>query len=62
MEMFCMDEFDIVKDALERPELYNMKPQQEGGGNNIYGEDAREALLKLQKIVMQPTYQCREFF
>lgn len=26
-----------------------MKPQREGGGNNIYGDDVREALLRLQK-------------
>lgn len=47
--LWSLDESDIVKDAIERPELYVMKPQREGGGNNIYGEDVREALLKLQK-------------
>ncbi|TMX00238.1 hypothetical protein EJD97_001155 [Solanum chilense] len=47
--LWSLDESDIVKDAIERPELYVMKPQREGGGNNIYGEDVREGLLKLQK-------------
>ncbi|KAK3418514.1 hypothetical protein EUGRSUZ_H04446 [Eucalyptus grandis] len=26
-----------------------MKPQREGGGNNIYGDDVRETLLRLQR-------------
>lgn len=47
--LWSLDESEIVKDAIERPGLYVMKPQREGGGNNIYGEDVREALLKLQK-------------
>ncbi|KAK4739190.1 hypothetical protein R3W88_002887 [Solanum pinnatisectum] len=47
--LWSLDESDIVKDAIDRPELYVMKPQREGGGNNIYGEDVRVALLKLQK-------------
>uniref|UniRef100_M1CSC2 Glutathione synthetase n=1 Tax=Solanum tuberosum TaxID=4113 RepID=M1CSC2_SOLTU len=47
--LWSLDESDIVKDAIDRPELYVMKPQREGGGNNIYGEDVRDALLKLQK-------------
>ncbi|MCD7472416.1 Glutathione synthetase [Datura stramonium] len=47
--LWSLDESDTVKDAIERPGLYVMKPQREGGGNNIYGEDVREALLKLQK-------------
>ncbi|XP_070037109.1 glutathione synthetase, chloroplastic [Nicotiana tomentosiformis] len=47
--LWSLDESNTVKDAIERPGLYVMKPQREGGGNNIYGEDVREALLKLQK-------------
>lgn len=47
--LWSLDESDAVRDAIERPGLYVMKPQREGGGNNIYGEDVREALLKLQK-------------
>ncbi|KAL8155381.1 hypothetical protein AgCh_000675 [Apium graveolens] len=46
--LWSLEESNIVKDAIERPELYVMKPQREGGGNNIYGDDVREALLRLQ--------------
>ncbi|KAK1401581.1 Glutathione synthetase [Heracleum sosnowskyi] len=47
--LWSLEESNIVKDAIERPELYVMKPQREGGGNNIYGDDVREALLRLQR-------------
>ncbi|KAK9292631.1 hypothetical protein L1049_020606 [Liquidambar formosana] len=47
--LWSLDESDIVRDAIQRPELYVMKPQREGGGNNIYGDDVRETLLRLQK-------------
>ncbi|BFG37023.1 hypothetical protein CerSpe_232970 [Prunus speciosa] len=47
--LWSLDDSDIVKDAIERPGLYVMKPQREGGGNNIYGNDVREALMRLQK-------------
>ncbi|KAI9492816.1 glutathione synthase [Zychaea mexicana] len=33
--------------ALQSPERFVMKPQREGGGNNIYGDDIVEALNKL---------------
>jgi len=35
---------EIVAKAIEHPELYVMKPQREGGGNNFYGNDVREQL------------------
>ncbi|KAF3632777.1 Glutathione synthetase, chloroplastic [Capsicum annuum] len=47
--LWSLDESDTVNDAIEKPGLYVMKPQREGGGNNIYGENVKEALLKLQK-------------
>nr|KYP45550.1 hypothetical protein KK1_032909 [Cajanus cajan] len=47
--LWSLDDSNIVKKAIERPELFVMKPQREGGGNNIYGDDVRETLLKLQK-------------
>ncbi|XP_031103688.1 glutathione synthetase, chloroplastic [Ipomoea triloba] len=47
--LWSLDESDVIKDAIQRPELYVMKPQREGGGNNIYGDDVREILEKLQK-------------
>lgn len=33
--------------ALEDPDRFVMKPQREGGGNNIYGSDITAALQKL---------------
>lgn len=30
--LWSLEESNIVKDAIERPELYVMKPQREGGG------------------------------
>ncbi|KAJ3159451.1 hypothetical protein HDU86_001769 [Geranomyces michiganensis] len=36
-----------AKLALEHPERFVMKPQREGGGNNIYGEDIPGALSKM---------------
>ncbi|CAH9073964.1 unnamed protein product [Cuscuta epithymum] len=47
--LWSLDESDVIKDAIQRPELYVMKPQREGGGNNIYGDDVKESLLKLEK-------------
>ncbi|KAJ0975681.1 hypothetical protein J5N97_017646 [Dioscorea zingiberensis] len=46
--LWSLDNSDIVKSAMERPELYVLKPQREGGGNNIYGDDVRKTLIKLQ--------------
>ncbi|KDP23557.1 hypothetical protein JCGZ_23390 [Jatropha curcas] len=47
--LWSLDESDIIKRAIERPELFVMKPQREGGGNNIYGDDVKENLLRLQR-------------
>ncbi|XP_014517344.1 glutathione synthetase, chloroplastic-like [Vigna radiata var. radiata] len=51
--LWCLDDPNIVRKAIERPELFVMKPQREGGGNNIYGDDVRETLLKLQQAGSQ---------
>lgn len=34
--------------AIEDPERFVLKPQREGGGNNIYGKDIKTELLKLK--------------
>ncbi|XP_052302424.1 glutathione synthetase, chloroplastic [Populus trichocarpa] len=47
--LWSLDDSDIIKKAIERPDLFVMKPQREGGGNNIYGDDVRTNLLRLQK-------------
>nr|CAB51027.1 glutathione synthetase [Arabidopsis thaliana] len=47
--LWSLDDSEIVKQAIEKPGLFVMKPQREGGGNNTYGDDVRENLLRLQK-------------
>ncbi|KAK3136676.1 hypothetical protein QOZ80_5BG0440820 [Eleusine coracana subsp. coracana] len=47
--LWSLDDEEIIKTAIEKPELFVLKPQREGGGNNIYGFDLRETLIKLQK-------------
>jgi len=47
--LWSLDDEEIVKTAIEKPELFVLKPQREGGGNNIYGLDLRETLTRLQK-------------
>ncbi|KAL6521776.1 Glutathione synthetase [Orobanche gracilis] len=47
--LWSLEDSGIVNDAVERPGLYVMKPQREGGGNNIYGDDVRIALQEMQK-------------
>lgn len=40
---------EAVKMALANPEKYVLKPQREGGGNNVYGTDIPNA-LKVSKF------------
>ncbi|KAJ8772032.1 hypothetical protein K2173_027209 [Erythroxylum novogranatense] len=47
--LWSLDNSEIVTTAIEKPEHFVMKPQREGGGNNIYGHDVKEKLLRLQK-------------
>ncbi|XP_074034658.1 glutathione synthetase [Leptinotarsa decemlineata] len=44
------DEFgdQAVQMALDDPERYVLKPQREGGGNNLYGKDVRDFMLKVK--------------
>ncbi|KRT82119.1 hypothetical protein AMK59_3476 [Oryctes borbonicus] len=44
------DEFgdQAVQMALDSPERFVLKPQREGGGNNIYGKDVRDAILRMK--------------
>lgn len=54
--------------ALDAPEQFVMKPQREGGGNNLYGEDIRQVIIyrisKLNNIIYQldfkETYELHE--
>ncbi|KZV46407.1 glutathione synthetase, chloroplastic [Dorcoceras hygrometricum] len=47
--LWSLDDSNIIKDAIERPGSYVMKPQREGGGNNIYGDDLKLALERMEK-------------
>ncbi|KAL3516153.1 hypothetical protein ACH5RR_023055 [Cinchona calisaya] len=47
--LWSLDDLHTIQDAIERPGLYVMKPQREGGGNNIYGDNVKETLLRLQQ-------------
>lgn len=47
--LWSLDDARVMQDAIERPELFVLKPQREGGGNNIYGDNVRETLIKLHK-------------
>uniref|UniRef100_A0A1L8E4X9 Glutathione synthetase n=1 Tax=Nyssomyia neivai TaxID=330878 RepID=A0A1L8E4X9_9DIPT len=38
---------EAVQRALKNPDRYVLKPQREGGGNNIYGQDIPDALKKM---------------
>ncbi|XP_055607671.1 glutathione synthetase-like isoform X1 [Uranotaenia lowii] len=40
---------NAIKLALANPERYVLKPQREGGGNNVYGEDIPNALAKMNE-------------
>ena len=39
---------EAVAKAMAKPEMYVLKPQREGGGNNIYGKDIVPFLSKLK--------------
>lgn len=34
----------VIQDAIQNPDRYVLKPQREGGGNNLYGQDLVKAL------------------
>ncbi|XP_075702846.1 glutathione synthetase isoform X2 [Rhinoderma darwinii] len=45
-----------VKIALENPEQYVLKPQREGGGNNIYGHEIKEVLERVKNSKERTSY------
>lgn len=47
---FDFDEFGdaAVEMAIKTPERFVLKPQREGGGNNVYGEEIRDAVMKMK--------------
>lgn len=42
--LYSLSDTRVVKDALKHPEKYVLKPQRDGGGHNLYGDDIVEAL------------------
>lgn len=47
---FDFDEFGdaAVEMAMKTPERFVLKPQREGGGNNVYGVEIRDAVMKMK--------------
>lgn len=49
-----------VQMALEKPENFVLKPQREGGGYNIYDNDIKELMLKIQNTKERLSYVLME--
>ncbi|KAK2153253.1 hypothetical protein LSH36_303g03102 [Paralvinella palmiformis] len=47
---------EAVTMALNNPQTYVLKPQREGGGNNIYGDDIRVKLSEMEKSLERTAY------
>lgn len=47
---------EAVRRALADPELYVMKPQREGGGNNVYGRDIVPVLEPIKNSKQREAY------
>ncbi|XP_073143404.1 glutathione synthetase, chloroplastic isoform X2 [Henckelia pumila] len=58
--LWSLEDSNIIKDAIERPGSYVMKPQREGGGNNIYGADLKLALERMDKITLYQNLGCMQ--
>ena len=39
-----------VEDAIQNPDMYVLKPQREGGGNNLYGQEMAERLISKENL------------
>lgn len=42
-------ESEIVEEAIAHPDAFVLKPQREGGGNNLFGEELRKKLQELKE-------------
>lgn len=42
--------YNAIQDAIKNPDLYVLKPQREGGGNNLYGQDMVDRLQQNQGL------------
>ncbi|KAH7424005.1 hypothetical protein KP509_12G085000 [Ceratopteris richardii] len=43
------EELQVIEDAIANPDDFVLKPQREGGGNNIYGENIKSKLEELKE-------------
>jgi len=41
---------EAIKDAIANPNNYVLKPQREGGGNNLFGEDIKDTLVNNKQV------------
>lgn len=46
--LYSLDNEKAFQAAMNKPETYVLKPQREGGGNNVYGEDIKPFLSQLE--------------
>lgn len=53
---FDQDGEEVVEMALRDAERFVLKPQREGGGNNVYGADIREALQRMRQSRERAAY------
>nr|XP_054763422.1 glutathione synthetase-like [Lytechinus pictus] len=53
---------DAAKNAIANPMKYVMKPQREGGGNNLFGEEIKQALEKLGGSPERAAYMLMDKF
>ncbi|RQM13914.1 hypothetical protein DD237_006017 [Peronospora effusa] len=44
---------DVKKMAITNPHMYVLKPQREGGGNNLYGDDVASAIQKMSPAELE---------
>ncbi|XP_069994033.1 glutathione synthetase isoform X4 [Penaeus vannamei] len=47
---------EVIKMAMENPDRFVLKPQREGGGNNMYGDEIKEFLEKVKDTPAREAY------
>ncbi len=49
-----------IKEALENPSRFVLKPQKEGGGNNFFDEELKQKLLQVEENIELRSYLLME--
>ncbi|CAJ0852806.1 9175_t:CDS:2 [Entrophospora sp. SA101] len=52
---------DIFKSVIDNPNDYVMKPQREGGGNNLYGEEMVNTIKKLKSSSVSSSQELKKY-